>query len=99
MELFNVHSNHGPEYGFREDRCPERRSELLGGEDRLEIVRVYASVALTSLFKVDVPSSSQSIRLGAQATRTETNNHIEGVKVLRPLGLPPGKEFGGGEIL
>ena len=78
---------------------PQGDAEMFRREDGSEIVRIHAGVALTPLFKVDVPSSSQSIGLGAQATRTETNNHIEGVKVLRPPGLPPGKEFGGGEIL
>ena len=99
MEFVHVHRDYRSENRSGKDGRAEGGCQVFRREDRSEVVRIHAGVALTPLFKVDIPSSSQSIGLGAQATRTETNNHIEGVKVLRPPGLPPGKEFGGGEIL
>ena len=72
---------------------------MFRGEDRLVVVRVYAGVAVTSLCKVDIPSSRQDVGLGTQAPRTEANNHVEYIEILRPTSLPPGKEFGRGEVL
>ena len=68
------------------------------GEDGLEVVRIYAGVATTSLFRIDVPSSSQGIRFSPKLTRTEADNEIEGRKKFRPSGLPSGEEFGGRKI-
>ena len=72
---------------------------MFGGEDRLVVVRVHTGVAVTSLFKVDVPSSRQAVRLGTQPSWPETDDHVERIEILRPPGLSPGQEFGGGEVL
>ena len=61
-------------------------------------MRIYTGVATTSLFRIDVPSSSQGIRLGSEFPRTETNDEVEGRKEFGPSGLPTGEEFGGREI-
>ena len=68
-------------------------------EDRLQVVQIYAGVAVTSLFKIDVPTSCEGIGFGAQTSGAEADDHVEGVQELRPLGLSPSEEFGGGEVL
>ena len=67
-------------------------------EDWSEILRVDSSIGAIPLFRVDVPSSSQGIRLGSEFPRTETNDEVEGRKKFGPSGLPTGKEFGGREV-
>ena len=84
--------------GVKELHCPEGCRELFGGKDRTEILRVDAGIAATSLFKIDVPSSSQGIRFSPKLTRTEADNKIEGRKKFRPSGLPTGEEFGGRKV-
>jgi hypothetical protein len=72
---------------------------LLLGEDWTEIVGISSSVVLIPLFGVDVPASSEGIRLGSEFTRTETDNEIELVEIFRPTGLPTGKHLRSSEIL
>ena len=45
-------------------------------EDRLQVVRIYAGVAVTSLFKIDVPTSCEGIRFGAQTSGAEADDHV-----------------------
>ena len=57
-------------------------------EDRLKVVRVDCGIASIPLFKIDVPSSSESIWVGAETTRVEPDNKIELEEILGPLCLP-----------
>jgi hypothetical protein len=72
---------------------------LLLGEDWTEFVGISSSVVLIPLFGVDVPASSEGIRLGSEFTRTETDNEIELVEIFRPTGLSTGKHLRSSEIL
>ena len=68
-------------------------------EDGLEVMRVDCSVASIPPFRIDVPSSSESIRFCAETTRAEPDDKIELGKVLRPLHLPPGQYLVSRKIL
>ena len=68
-------------------------------EDGLEVMRVDCGIASIPLFRIDVPSSSESIQFCAEMTRTEPNDKIELGKVLRPPRLPPGQYLGSRKIL
>ena len=68
-------------------------------EDGLEVVRVNCSVASISPFRIDVPSSSESIRFGAKMTRIEPDNKVELGEVLGPLHLPLDQYFCSRKIL
>jgi len=59
-------------------------------EDELKVVRVDCDIASIPLFRIDVPSSSESIQFGAETTRAEPDDKIELGEVLRPPCLPPG---------
>jgi len=67
--------------------------------DGLEVVRVNCGIASIPPFRIDIPSSSESIRFCAETTRAEPNDKIELEKVLRPLCLPLGQYLGSREIL
>jgi len=64
-----------------------------------EILWINTSVATIPLFGVDVPSSSESVRLGTKFSGTEMNDEVELREELGPLGLPVGEDFRGREIL
>ena len=68
-------------------------------EDRLKVVRVDCGIASIPLFRIDVPSSSESIWFGAETTRVEPDNKIELEEILGPLCLPPGQYLGSRKIL
>jgi len=68
-------------------------------EDRFEVVRVDRGVASIPPFRIDVPSSSESIWFGAKTTRIESDDKVELEEVLGPLCLPLGQYFGSREIL
>ena len=59
-------------------------------EDGLEVVRVDCSIASIPPFRIDVPSSSESIWFGAEMTRVEPDDKVELEEVLRPPYLPLG---------
>ena len=99
VEGIDVHCDDTAEYGVREVSRAEGVRQVFGGENRLEIVRIYAGVAVTFLFKIDTPTSCEGIRFGAQTSGAEADDHVEGVQELRPPGLSSGEEFGGGEVL
>ena len=65
----------------------------------MEVAQINGSIVAISPFRVDVPSSSQRVRFGAQLPRTETDDKIELGKVFRPTGLSSGKDLGCGEVL
>ena len=58
-------------------------------EDGLEVVRVDCGIASIPLFRIDIPSSSESIWFGAKTTRAEFNDKVELREVLGLLYLPP----------
>jgi len=68
-------------------------------EDGLKVVRVNCGVASILPFRIDVPSSSESIWFCAEMTRVEPNDKIELGKVLGPPRLPPGQYLGSRKIL
>ena len=59
-------------------------------EDGLEVVRVDYGIASIPLFRIDIPSSSESIRFRAEMTRAEPNDKVKLEEILRPLHLPLG---------
>ena len=68
-------------------------------EDGLEVVRVDCGVASIPPFRIDVPSSSESIWFCAEMTRMEPDDKVELGKVLGPPRLPPGQYLGSRKIL
>jgi len=68
-------------------------------EDGLEVVRVDCGVASIPPFRIDVPSSSESIWFCAETTRVEPDDKVELGKVLGPLCLPPDQYLGSRKIL
>jgi len=72
---------------------------LFLSEDGFEVVRVDYGVASIPFFKIDVPSSSESIQFGAKTTRVKPNDKVELEEVLGPLCLPLGQHLGSRKIL
>ena len=68
--------------------------KLFLSEDGFEVVRVDCGVASIPPFRIDIPSSSESIRFCAKTTRTEPDDKIELGKVLGPPRLPLGQYLG-----
>ena len=68
-------------------------------EDRLEVVRVDYSVASILPFRIDIPSSSESIWFGAETTRMEPDDKVELGEVLRLPCLFLGQYLGSRKIL
>ena len=73
--------------------------KLFLSKDGLEVVRVNYGIASIPLFRIDVPSSSESIWFGAKTTRAEPDDNVELGEVLRLPHLPPGQYLGNGKIL
>ena len=71
---------------------------MFQGEDGTEVLWIDASIVHIPFFGIDVPASSQCIGFASKSSQTETDDHVELTKELRPMGLPPGQEFGGGEV-
>ena len=63
-------------------------------EDGLEVVRVDCGIASIPPFRIDIPSSSESIQFCAETTRAEPDDKVELGEVLGPLHLPPGQYLG-----
>ena len=87
------------------ERRREENSSLYEGyklflsEDRFEVVRIDYSITSIPPFRIDVPSSSESIRFGVQMTRVEPDDKVELRKVLRLPCLPLGQHLGSRKIL
>jgi len=62
-------------------------------------VRIDCGVASISLFRIDVPPSSESIWFGTRTTKMEPNDKVELRKILRPPCLSLGQYFGSRKIL
>ena len=62
-----------------------RGCKLFLSEDGLEVVRVECGVASIPPFRIDIPSSNESIWFSAEMTRVEPDDKVELGEV---LGLP-----------
>ena len=76
-----------------------RGCKLFLSEDGLEVVRVDYSVASIPPFRIDVPSSSESIQFCAETARVESDDKVELGEVLGLLRLPSGQYLGSRKIL
>ena len=76
-----------------------RGYKLFLSKDGLEVMRVDCGIASIFLFRIDILSSGESIRFGAETTRVELDNKVELEEVLGPLCLPPGQHLGNRKIL
>ena len=77
MEVLEIEQGAGSENRVLEVSSPKGRSELILCEYWPEVVGINSSVVLIPLFGIDVPASSEGIRLRAELSGTETNDHIE----------------------
>ena len=68
-------------------------------EDRLKVVKIDYSIASIPPFRIDVPSSSESIQFGAEMTRVEPDDKVELGEVLKPPHLLLGQYLGSRKIL
>ena len=59
-------------------------------EDGLEVVRVDCSVARIPPFRIDILSSSESLRFSTETTKAEPDDKVELGEVLGPPHLPLG---------
>ena len=57
------------------------------GEHWLEVLGVDPGIATIPLSGVDVPSSSQGIRLSTKFARVEVDNQVKLAVEFRPVGL------------
>ena len=75
------------------ERREKKDGSLYGGcklflsEDGLEVVRVDCGVASIPPFRINIPSSSESIWFDTKITRAEPNDKVELGEVLGPLCL------------
>jgi len=72
---------------------------LFLSKDGLEVMRVDCSIASIPPFKIDIPSSSESIQFSAEMTRAEPDDKVKLRKVLGLPRLPPGQYLGSRKIL
>jgi len=73
--------------------------KLFLSEDGLEVVRIDCGVASIPSFRIDVPSSNESIRFSAEITRAEPDDKVELGEVLGPPRLPPDQYLSSRKIL
>ena len=83
----------------KKDGSSYKGCKLFLSEDGLEVVRVDCGVASIPLFRIDVPSSSESIQFCAEMTRVESDDKVELGEILGPPCLPPGQYLGSRKIL
>ena len=83
----------------KKDSGSYRGCKLFLSKDGLEVVRVDCGVASISPFRIDIPSSSESIQFCAETTRAEPDDKIELGKVLGPPHLSLGQYLGSRKIL
>ena len=68
-------------------------------KDRFEVVRVDYGIASIFPFRIDILSSSESIRFGAETTRAKLDDKVELGEILGLLHLPLGQYLGSRKIL
>ena len=64
-----------------------------------EVGWIYAGIIASPLFRIDVPSSSKSVRFGTEASRMESNNEVELAEEFGPSDLSGCEQFSGRKIL
>ena len=77
----------------------EGRCQLFGSEHRSVVLRIDSGIVAIPLFKIDVPSSSKSVRFGSEFSGTETDDEVECRKIFGPTCLSTREDFGRGEVL
>ena len=77
QELFFINHDCCTESGDNEGACAEIRGELFGGKNGSEIMWINTGVATITLFRVDVPSYSQSVGFSTKMSRTKVDNKVE----------------------
>ena len=82
-----------------EDSSSYRSCKLFLSEDRFEVVKVDYGIASIPLFRIDIPSSSESVWFGTEMTRMEPDDKIELGEILGPLHLPLDQHLGSRKIL
>ena len=55
----------------------EGRCQLFGSEHGSVVLRIDSGIVAIPLFKIDIPSSSKSIRLGSEFSRMEMDDKVE----------------------
>jgi len=83
----------------KKDRSSYGSCKLFLSEDGLEVVRVDCGIASIPPFRIDIPSSSESIWFCAETTRVEPDDKVELGKILGPPCLPLGQHLGSRKIL
>ena len=76
-----------------------RGHKLFLSKDRFEVVKVNCNIASISLFRIDIPLSSESIQFDAKTTRLESDDKVELGEILGPLHLPLDQYLDSREIL
>jgi len=72
----------------KKDSGSYRGCKLFLSEDGLEVMRVDCGIASIPPFRIDIPSSSESIQFCAKMTRAKPDNKVELEEVLRLPCLP-----------
>ena len=75
------------------------RCQLLGSEHGLVVLRIDSGIVAIPLFRIDVPSSSKSVRFGSEFSGTEMDDEVESGKVFGPTCLLIREDFDRGEVL
>ena len=60
-------------------------------------MQIDGHIVASSLFRIDIPSSCQHVRLGTKLTRMEMDDKVELRKVFGPPDLVSSEEFGCGK--
>ena len=60
-----------------------------------ENVRIYGGIVPASLLSVDIPSSSQGIRIRSKTAGAETDDKVKLRHIFGPMNLSSGEEFCG----
>ena len=77
VKLLDVHDGDGLEDGDIERGCSKGQCQLFVSKNWTEIVWIYGGIVAASLLRIDVPSSSQSVRFGSESAGAETDDEVE----------------------
>ena len=73
--------------------------QLLRSEHRSVVLWVDSGIVAIPLFRVDIPSSSKSVRFRGKFSGTETYDEVEGGKKFQPTCLSTCEDLGSGKVL
>ena len=68
-------------------------------EHRSEVSWIYAGIVASPLFRIDVPSSSKSVRSSTEASGMESDNGVELAKEFGPSNLLACEQFSSRKVL